>query len=277
MNKFIFLFINSMLFITGICSVIFHLPYLCSLCLLLLSLLLIWNGNWQFTENSGDCVEKTEDILDNADLLHVELSLRIQELVQENNLLSEENQRLKKSPHTDTVKTEQLPHPMYACPLVSSLPIRLNAFFTTYINEHASISGFEKFHFDYHCSVPDAQTYLSGSALTIICDNALDNIIKFSPPSESICIRITELDSESLIIFKNTGDGLSVDEVGKVFDLNYMGSNRKSGNGLGLAQIRAIVDDFGGHVWAKSSKGTGFALYVQLPEQSSLSHKEKCL
>ena len=40
---------------------------------------------------------------------------------------------------------------------------------------------------------------------------------------------------------------------------------RISGNGLGLAQARAIVEYYGGTIYAKSDSGKGMAIYIQLP------------
>ena len=115
--------------------------------------------------------------------------------------------------------------------------------------------------------MPDADTYLSSAALTVICDNIFDNILKFSPTPAAIYIRITAIEADSLIIFRNEGDGPDETEMEQIFDLNYQGTNRKTGSGLGLTQVKALIEDFGGHVQAKSSKGSGFALYIQLPKQ----------
>ena len=43
---------------------------------------------------------------------------------------------------------------------------------------------------------------------------------------------------------------------------------RISGNGLGLTQAKAIVDYYGGTIYAKSGAGKGMAIYIQLPAES---------
>ena len=53
-----------------------------------------------------------------------------------------------------------------------------------------------------------------------------------------------------------------------IFELNYQGSNRKSGNGLGLAQVKAVVEHYNGTVYAKSSVGEGMAIYIQFPVEN---------
>ena len=47
--------------------------------------------------------------------------------------------------------------------------------------------------------------------------------------------------------------------------MNYQGTNRISGNGLGLAQARAIVEYYGGMIYARSSVGNGMGIYIHLP------------
>ena len=66
-------------------------------------------------------------------------------------------------------------------------------------------------------------------------------------------------------MIKDTGDGLSADETKHIFELNYQGSNRISGNGLGLYQAKAIVEYYGGTIYAKSNAGKGMGVYIQLP------------
>lgn len=262
MNKFIPLLLNSIFFIAGICAAAFGQPVLCAVCLLALSLLFLWKPRAKIPEEV--CGEEEAD--DGADIREAErrrneLSRQVEELAESNRLLNEEIDRLRQDQETCL-------HPLYSCPLTSAFPINLKEFFTDYIKNHFDTSG-SGVHPEFHCAVPEAETYLSAAALGIICDNVIDNMLKFSlaavDPQGTIYIRITDLDGDSLIIFKNEGEGIPDHEVSQIFDLNYQGSNRRCGNGLGLAQVNALVADYGGRVWAKSSRNTGFTLYIQLP------------
>lgn len=259
-----FLTLNSILFITGIGFLAADHPLVCAVCFLLTSLLLIWHANPQQPAAPPD-----ETLLDETDSLHIELSLKIQELTDSVRLLSDENKQL--IDEREQYKKELLEqvHPFYPCPLTSSLPVNLNAFFTDYLNKHSDLLALHKIHPAYDCSVPDADTYLSSAALTLICGNVFDNIVKFSPCPATVYIRITADADDSLIIFKNEGTAPEEQEMNRLFDLNYQGSNHKAGTGLGLAQIKAVIEDFGGHVQAKGTNGAGFALYIHLPRQQS--------
>ena len=263
MNRTFPLILNSILFLAGICSIAFDQPVLSALCLLSISLLFIWKPR---TQQLPDDLPADDDGMDNkeTDFQQLELSLRIQELTESNCLLSEELDRLRREQETCL-------HPLYSCPLTSALPINLDEFFTDYIKNRFDADRSSRVHPKFHCSVPEAETYLSAAALKIICDNVVDNMLKFSPAAkdlyETIYIRITDLDGDSLIIFKNEGEGISDHETSLIFGLNYQGSNKKYGTGLGLAQVHALVSDYGGRVWAKSSRSTGFTLHIQLPSK----------
>lgn len=265
MRKTFPLTLNSILFITGIGFLLIQRPIWCAVCFLLASLLFIWT--FKAEQTAGPPPDEMPSV--DTDALNASLTLRIKELTDSNQLLSRENQQL-----TDELNLyrNRHPNPLYTCPLTSALPVCLDTFFTGYLNSRADLAESGRLHVDYTCSAPDAVTYLSPSALTLICSNVFDNLLKFSPRAESVYIRLTVIENDSLIIFKNEGDGPEESELDRLFDLNYQGTNKKSGCGLGLAQVKALTDDFGGHVWAKSANGSGFALYIRLPEQPSASY-----
>ena len=95
--------------------------------------------------------------------------------------------------------------------------------------------------------------------------NIIDNSIKYMGRPGHMIITVSLLGDDIFLILKDTGNGLAEDETLHVFELNFQGSNRVSGNGLGLAQAKMIVEAFGGTIYAKSSPGNGMAIYIQLP------------
>ena len=95
--------------------------------------------------------------------------------------------------------------------------------------------------------------------------NIIDNSIKYMKRQGSLVITISTIGDDIFIVLKDTGEGLNEDETRHIFELNYRGSNRISGNGLGLAQAKAIVESYGGTIYAKSTEGKGMGIYIQLP------------
>ena len=101
--------------------------------------------------------------------------------------------------------------------------------------------------------------------LRILFRNIIDNSIKYMQRSGTLIITISNIGDDIFIVLKDNGNGLSERETRHIFELNYQGSNRISGNGLGLTQAKAIVDYYGGSIYAKSMIGRGMGIYIQLP------------
>lgn len=101
--------------------------------------------------------------------------------------------------------------------------------------------------------------------LKIMLRNIIDNAIKYMGKPGSLVITLSTVGDEIFIVCKDDGNGLSASETEHVFELNFQGSNRISGNGLGLTQSKAIADRYNGSIYAKSTEGRGMGIYIQLP------------
>ena len=120
-----------------------------------------------------------------------------------------------------------------------------------------------------HITVSSAMDTLMVTAdqgrLLTLFRNIIDNSIKYMNRAGSLVITISTIGDDIFIVLKDTGEGLPNEETKYIFELNYQGSNRISGNGLGLAQARAIVEYYGGTIYAKSTVGNGMGIYIQIP------------
>ena len=125
----------------------------------------------------------------------------------------------------------------------------------------------EKVHLEIRISAPDDKILVRADAsrLRIMFRNIIDNSIKYMNRAGILVITISNLGDDIFIVLKDNGNGLSEKETAHIFELNYQGSNRISGNGLGLTQAKAIVEYYGGTIYAKSNVGKGMGIYVQLP------------
>lgn len=101
--------------------------------------------------------------------------------------------------------------------------------------------------------------------LRILFRNIIDNSIKYMHRNGNLVITISPIGDDLFIVLKDNGEGLPTSETAHIFELNYQGSNRVSGNGLGLTQSKAIVEYYGGTIYAKSTSGNGMGIYIQLP------------
>jgi len=96
--------------------------------------------------------------------------------------------------------------------------------------------------------------------------NLVDNALKFTSGNDSIEVRAME-DGRSIVIeVADTGPGIPAEDLSKIFEELYRGSNARGteGSGLGLALVNRIATLHGGGVGVRSSqidpRGTVFTL-----------------
>ncbi len=65
------------------------------------------------------------------------------------------------------------------------------------------------------------------------------------------------------LIFRDSGPGIPDEDRERIFAPYY--STKTTGFGLGLAITRKIIEDHGGHIFAKQAKGPGAVMVIDLP------------
>ena len=97
--------------------------------------------------------------------------------------------------------------------------------------------------------------------------NLLDNAIKYTPRGGRIDIEACRREQEVIITVKDTGVGISQEELDKVWERLYRGDESRSqrGLGLGLSLVNAIVGAHRGYVRVSSERGAGSVFTVSLP------------
>lgn len=99
--------------------------------------------------------------------------------------------------------------------------------------------------------------------------NLIENAIKYMGRDGVITIRITQQGEQVSIMVKDDGLGLPSEEVEKIFDLEYQGSNHSGGSGHGLYLVRDAVVAHGGAISAESAPGRGMGIFITLPASLS--------
>lgn len=102
-----------------------------------------------------------------------------------------------------------------------------------------------------------------------VLHNLVGNAIKFTPEG-SVAVRIDAAPDDRLrLTVRDTGIGMSPDQLARVFDdfeqAEASVSRRFGGTGLGLAIVRRLVDLMGGTVRVESAPGAGTTVAVALP------------
>lgn len=97
--------------------------------------------------------------------------------------------------------------------------------------------------------------------------NLLDNAIKYTPSGGRIELGAHRQEHTVVLHVKDTGIGITPDELPRVWDRLYRGKPGLSqrGLGLGLSLVKAVVEAHRGHVEASSAPGVGSVFTVVLP------------
>lgn len=106
------------------------------------------------------------------------------------------------------------------------------------------------------------------NTITAVFRNLLSNAVKFTPNGGSISLLAKEVDDKILIEIKDSGVGISPENLPKLFDstrhLTTFGTNRESGSGLGLTLCHDFVKKNDGEIWAESTVGKGTSFFLLL-------------
>lgn len=99
--------------------------------------------------------------------------------------------------------------------------------------------------------------------------NLIDNAVRYTP-SGSIQIELSRADSRTRLIIKDTGVGITADDMRRLFTKGGHGVASQAINpestGYGLAAAKVVVEAHGGRIWAESEgEGMGSQFYVEFP------------
>lgn len=114
---------------------------------------------------------------------------------------------------------------------------------------------------------PELSVTADAARLRQALANLLDNAVKYTPAGGRIEVAASAQGREKLVVIRDTGVGISPEELPKIWDRLYRGDKSRSqrGLGLGLSLVRAIIQAHGGRVEVASEVGAGSLFRVYLP------------
>ena len=115
-----------------------------------------------------------------------------------------------------------------------------------------------------HCTIRGDKGMLK-QLMRILVDNAM----KYTPSGGKITLGMAKEGDDCVLSVKDTGQGMSAEELPRIFDRFYRSDKaRKSqsgGHGLGLSIARIIVVAHHGRMSVRSKEGVGTTFRIRLP------------
>lgn len=116
----------------------------------------------------------------------------------------------------------------------------------------------------------DAMMCVDGESFRHVVTNLISNAVKFNKTDGLITLRYSENDTHKILEIEDTGAGIPAEEIKKVSQRFYRGSNVKReypGTGLGLSIVARIVDGHSGRFEIESSIDKGSLFRIHIPRQ----------
>jgi signal transduction histidine kinase len=102
-----------------------------------------------------------------------------------------------------------------------------------------------------------------------VATNFLTNALKYTPEGGTITVRVGPSGLGTQLTVTDSGVGIPPEDMPKLFTKFFQAANSgqtgKKGTGLGLALVRAIVEQHGGNVRAESVLGSGSTFTAEFP------------
>ncbi|HTP60183.1 MAG TPA: HAMP domain-containing sensor histidine kinase, partial [Spirochaetia bacterium] len=101
-------------------------------------------------------------------------------------------------------------------------------------------------------------------------ENLVGNAIRYTEEGGKITMKATGTAGPPqgiILSITDTGIGIPREELGKIFDPFYRGTNsrREQGFGLGLTTVRSIIESHGWNISVRSTVGEGTEFIIQMP------------
>jgi signal transduction histidine kinase len=122
--------------------------------------------------------------------------------------------------------------------------------------------------FSSRIEVGDEVTVRMDAALvTRALENLVGNAIRYTSPNGSIAITATRHGEEVLLAIQDTGIGIPPEDLSRIYDPFYRGTNsrREQGFGLGLTTVKSIIESHGWTITVSSEVGKGTTFTIRMP------------
>jgi len=112
----------------------------------------------------------------------------------------------------------------------------------------------------------DVMVRMDEELLELVWNNLLSNAFKFTPVGGTVRLSLSTAGDIVQVVVADTGIGMTAREGARIFEKFYQADSSRStsGNGLGLALVKRIMDIVGGEITVASTPGAGSTFTVRL-------------
>jgi signal transduction histidine kinase/DNA-binding response OmpR family regulator len=153
---------------------------------------------------------------------------------------------------------------------VNTKPTPLASFLATQCHSWLESGEQQGKSFAYKIDIPrHLQVALDRRKVQQVLNNLLSNAFKFTPSGGSITVEAQELKGQMQVIVRDTGEGISQEDLPYIFDRYFQSNDPQKvttgGSGIGLALSRELAELMGGSVKVQSTLDQGAEFRLVLP------------
>jgi signal transduction histidine kinase len=122
--------------------------------------------------------------------------------------------------------------------------------------------------FGWSIDIPDSLTIRMDAGLfTRALENLAGNAIRYTQENGKISLSARMVQGEILLSIADSGIGIPMEDLSRIYDPFYRGTNsrREQGFGLGLTTVKSIIESHGWSIGVTSEVGLGTTFTVRIP------------
>ncbi|MCX6703751.1 MAG: ATP-binding protein [Candidatus Zambryskibacteria bacterium] len=125
--------------------------------------------------------------------------------------------------------------------------------------------------YEFHAEDENYMVYADQGKIRQVIGNLVDNAIKYTPAGGMV-VTISRINSNIRFAIKDTGIGISAEDVPKLFNkftrTKDASKQNVIGTGLGIYVAKQMIEAQGGKIWLESEgAGLGTTFFVELPQK----------
>jgi len=148
------------------------------------------------------------------------------------------------------------------------LKIALNdlpSFYGKLLNGFSFVAKQKEINFIVKINSIQDKTWFDKDILEKISTNLLSNALKYTPTKGTVITEVFVKENKLNFIVKNTGEGISLNEISKIFDRFYQLNNHSEGAGIGLALVKELVSLHKGKITVDSNPKQWTVFKITIP------------